>query len=768
MKYPCHRTRRRPLRTCISLAAASALASAALAQGVATERDLAPVVVTGLRAALDPHLPTTTASITADELKLQNVVNTEDALKYAPNLNIRKRYIGDRNALIGGRSSGNLQAQRGLVYVDGLLISNFLGRFNAPRWNIVAPEEVQRVDVLYGPFSALYPGNSIGTTVAITTRAPRATEASLRVLAYAQDYAAYGLEDTYQGDQQSLHAATRRGDWAITVGLNRLKSDSHPMQYQTLRVADGSTAAGGTPVTGAVRDTDPTGAPRLVVGAHSGALERAEQAQAKLRLGYDVTPQLQAQALYAHWRNDFTRRNASFLRGADGQAVWSGAVRIDGLRYTLPAGSFSPSEGVEEHAQTALSLRTRRSGGWNHSLVLSRYAVLKDQLRSADAPDPLAWAGGPGSVADGGATGWRTLELQSTYSPTGDERHAFTFGAHANRYLLNNVTHTLADWHSGSSTAAAPQQYYRGRTTVQALYAQDAWRLHPDWVATVGLRHERWKGEGGEQFIAGTNGNRPIAYAARSESATSPKASLSFSASDEWLLRASFGKGVRFPTVSELYQGARRGSSITVNDPHLRPEMSYAKDLTALREAPGSTLRVSLFEDDIRDTILQQTNVFTQVTNVQNIDRVRTRGIEFAGRLDDVFTKGLRLDANLAFTRSTTLRNSGNPAYEGQWWPRVPRLRGNLVASYQPGTRWAAMLALRHSGRQYANADNSDVQPDTYGGVSRYTVWDARLSWTPLRQAEFALGIDNLADRRYFVSHPYPGRTVFVETRLSY
>ena len=116
--------------------------------------------------------PKTTASQTAEDLRAQNLVNPEDALRYVPNLTIRKRYIGDRNALIGGRSFSTLQAPRGLVFMDGYLLSNFLGRFDAPRWNMIAPEEIDRIDVLYGPYSAIYPGNSIGTTVVVTTRKP--------------------------------------------------------------------------------------------------------------------------------------------------------------------------------------------------------------------------------------------------------------------------------------------------------------------------------------------------------------------------------------------------------------------------------------------------------------------------------------------------------------------------------------------------------------------------------------------------------------------
>jgi len=163
--------------------AALALARAAHAQGVATDAQLQTVTVaaTAVRSGLARNVPSSSASKTAEELRDQNLFNPEDALRYVPNTTIRKRYAGDRNALIGGRSFGPLQPSRGLAYVDGYLISNFLGRFDGPRWNMVTPEAIARVDVLYGPFSAIYPGNSIGTTVAITEREPRGFEASARL-----------------------------------------------------------------------------------------------------------------------------------------------------------------------------------------------------------------------------------------------------------------------------------------------------------------------------------------------------------------------------------------------------------------------------------------------------------------------------------------------------------------------------------------------------------------------------------------------------------
>ena len=113
----------------------------ARAQGVATDKLIDAITVTGARERTGVDVPNTTASKTAAELRTQNLFNPEDALNYLPNLTIRKRYIGDRNSLIGGRSFSTLQPARGLVFMDGYLLSNFLGQYEAPRWNMVAQRD---------------------------------------------------------------------------------------------------------------------------------------------------------------------------------------------------------------------------------------------------------------------------------------------------------------------------------------------------------------------------------------------------------------------------------------------------------------------------------------------------------------------------------------------------------------------------------------------------------------------------------------------------
>lgn len=750
----------------LTLLVVQAIAIHAHAQGVATEQTLAPITVTGARSPLDPNLPTTTASKTAEQLRDQNFVNVEDALKYVPDMTIRKRYAGDRNALIGGRSFSELQAPRGLVYADGYLLSQFLGQFNAPRWNVVAPEELARIDVLYGPFSALYPGNSIGTTVVMTTRKPQKFEGSARIQYFTQQLDDSGYSGDYQGHQESAWFGNKVGDWTYSIGVNRLQNRSQPMQYVTLTPSASPAAA--TPVTGAFLGTDTSGKPLYFAGPNGSALEDNLQEQAKLKLGYDFSSSLYGEILYTHWHNSAKRNGASLLRDGAGNPVYAGLVSINGAKYSIPAGAFSPQTVEETHGMWGAKLTTKNKQGWNASAVATLYDITTDLTRSATTAPPIALGGGAGTYADNSGTGWQTLDLQTTYTPRKDEAHALALGYHINRYQLQNKTFATTDWLNGGPGALTAGFF--GKTSLQALFVQDAWKLSPQWLLTTGLRYEEWRTFDGRRDTALTS----LSYANRKDYAWSPKASLSWMPDDHWVLKASLGKGVRFPTVSELFQGSVAGNTIVNNNPGLRPERSFAKELSAERDysfdTTSGTLRVSLFEDDVRDTIISQTNivVFPNVTNIQNIDRVRTRGIELQASASDLGWKGFSLSGSLTLSQSTILENANNPTLIGKDWIRVPRVRANLMGTYQPNASWRASLGVRHAGRMYGSLDNSDTNGNTFGGVSSYTVWDAKASYRISQYLEASFGIDNLTDKRYYVYHPYPGRTFIGELRASF
>src|SRR6476619_7514568 len=153
------------------------------------------IVITGTRLDESANGPARHESVDAAVLRATtNVVNVEDSLRYLPSLLVRKRHIGDTQAPLATRTSGVGASARSLIYVDGVLLSALIGNnnsFASPRWGMVAPEEIERVDVLYGPFSAAYPGNAIGAVVNITTCMPDKLEASATAATNVQKFNQY-------------------------------------------------------------------------------------------------------------------------------------------------------------------------------------------------------------------------------------------------------------------------------------------------------------------------------------------------------------------------------------------------------------------------------------------------------------------------------------------------------------------------------------------------------------------------------------------------
>jgi iron complex outermembrane recepter protein len=699
------------------------------------------------------------SSVTIDRERIEqsNVIGSEDLLRYAPNLTLRSRYIGDRNALIGGRSNSTTQGSRSLVYIDGLLISDLLGAsFNPPRWGMVSPAEIQSMDVLYGPFSAELPGNSMGTTVQITTRYPRDFSVTADTQLFSQNFSdEYGYKENFDGNRLNVTMGESYQRWRWFGAVSRLDTTSHPMQYATANFI----MANNQPlVNGTIVDLDPNGLPRVVLGPTG--IEDTQQINAKFKTGFDITDDVTLEFVLGYWQNNYDRRAISFLTDSNGAAVYNGDRRLpDGRAIRISNNAFSPQAGNEEHWQSALSLTWKLNEHWALQAIASDYRVAENELRSATASLPNANNGDAGSVSFGDGTGWNTFDVKLDGH---FELHRFRYGIHADRYVLAANVFNTADWRTGIPTART--SIFGGKAKTIAAYIQDDWKFAPSWELAAGLRYEQWTAFDG---MRGVNANPLLLYAERTIDGFSPNLSLSKELGDNWKTRASVGKAVRFPTVSELFQGSVSGQIIVNSDPNLKPEESFSKEIALEGNLWGGDVRASVFEDDIRNSLFSQTNlsVTPNVTNIQNIGRMRNRGIELVGEWKDLGVDGLSLTSSLAFNRSTILDNNNFPASEGKRGPRIPETRASAVLSYRANEDWRFSLAGRYSGRQWNTLDNIDINPNTFGGTSNFTVLDAKVTRRLFDGLTLGLGVDNLTDEKYYVFHPYPSRTFFLELR---
>ena len=763
----------KPTKTSLALAILAAFATAANAQESidatstgAPMKQMGTVVITGNRpSSLPTQIPTTIEGISAAEIaRTINAFDAEDALKYLPSLLVRKRYIGDYNhAVLSTRASGTGNSARSAVYADGILLSNYLGNGAtfAPRWGMVTPSEIERVDVLYGPFSAAYGGNSVGAVVDYVTRMPRRFEAHAKLSLSHQPFRLYNTRDNFNGRQGSVSLGNRQGAWSWFIDLSRNDSDGQPQTFVTRLPSAGTPTGNPDSVTGAVPGQDRAYRDWLILG--TATQYQTVQDHLKAKLAYDVSPTLRATYVLGLWQNDSEGRPASYLNNSAGQPVYSGPVTIDGRTYALGPLDFHVSNEKLRHLMHGLTVKRYTKGVFDWELAASLYDYDEDLLRAATVALPGALNGGTGRIVDGSGTGWNTFAAKGIWRPQGLQgAHIVEFGYQREAYKLASIEHATANWIDGA--AGARNQAFGGRTRTQALYVQDTWRFARSWKAVLGARLERWEASDGRTSNAVTT----VAHADRRDHFVSPKAALAWQATPDWTLKASLGRAVRMPTVSELYQGGVNGAGVLINnDPNLAPERSWTGELTAERTFEAGSLRLTAFGERTHDALYSQTNVLVtpNVGNVQNVGRIDTRGFELAYGATDVHWAGLDLNASLTWTDSRIERNDNFPPSVGKRQPRIPEWRATGVASYRVNDKLALTLAARYSGDQFSTLDNSDPNGFAYQGASKYFTVDLRVTYRLNAQWSVALGIDNLNNYQYWNFHPYPQRTFLAELK---
>jgi iron complex outermembrane receptor protein len=298
--------------------------------------------------------------------------------------------------------------------------------------------------------------------------------------------------------------------------------------------------------------------------------------------------------------------------------------------------------------------------------------------------------------------------------------------------------------------------------------------LSPQWKTVLGLRAEHWTASEGYKIASG--GQR-VDYQERSETYLSPKAAIGFQAAEDWTLKLSTGRAVRMPTAGELFQGGLSNAgayvaSDPVTNPNLRPEKSWTTEFSSEWDWGAHQLRTTLFHELTQDALYSQSAIIDgkPVSSTQNIDRMRTFGLELAYRGIDLGVRGLDLNASVTWTDSKITENAGYVSTPGdtigQQQPRVPMWRGTLLATWRATPQLSISYGVRAASNQYGTLNNSDTNGFTYQGFSKFFSTDLRARYQIDRQWSAAVGIDNLNNYQYWNFHPYPQRSYSAELKF--
>lgn len=309
-----------------------------------------------------------------------------------------------------------------------------------------------------------------------------------------------------------------------------------------------------------------------------------------------------------------------------------------------------------------------------------------------------------------GVIGWEVARVNFRHSNNSPYGGASTVSA-------GNPAHGA--WSSPDPTLAK----FDTRSTLQALYAEDAWQFANQWLLMAGIRHDV-ADVSRDELVNGTDFDKTLR-------------------GNAWRLGLTY----QLSPATSLYAQASTGhdpvtSIITMNLSNSNFTLTKGKQVeTGIKQSLGNGLgewTAALFRID-KDDIITRDPV-NPALSVQGGSQ-HSQGIELSAALTP--WKNWRFEGNFTVlrTRYDELLEAGGVDRSGKRPTDVPEQVANLWAHHRLGPVLAS-LGGRYVGKRYADNANSVVLP-------AYSVVDAALAWTYDQRTTLRLLGRNLTDKVY-------------------
>jgi iron complex outermembrane receptor protein len=701
-------TPRPPLRNWPALLAA--VAPAAFAQSAPETLPREEIVVTATRTPTSLFdVPASISAVDGDTVRDMHLgANLSESMGAVPGLVARDRqnYAQDEQVSVrgfGARSSFGLRGLR--VYVDGIPATLPDGQGWVSNIDLGS---VERVEVLRGPYSALY-GNSSGGVIQVFTQ-PGSAPAAV-----SGDFAA--------GSYGQVREETRLTGASGAVGYDADLSHFQTDGWRPHSAADRNFANVRLDLA-----ADPAGHWTFVV--NSVASPTAQDPLGLKRAQFEANPRsVDPAALQFNTRKTFdqTQAGALYERQLDAE---------DSLSWRLYGGHRNAEQfqAIPRSTQAALT----SPGG------------VIDLGRDYDGTDlhltrRMQLAGGPLTLTGG-------LSFDAL-----DE---------ARRGFLNYVGPATDTTYGVSGQLRRDQKNTVGDFD---QYLQALWQFQPDWNATLGVRHSRVQFNSTDNPIAGVGpgDNHAIGFAA-----TLPVLGLGYALAPDLRLYANAGRGFETPTLNELaYRpSGLPGINTALQADHSDNfEIGLEARGARLGRLQASVFHIRTANEIVTQTNTGGRAVYQNAggTLRDGLELAwwRQVGREGQAQLSYTYLNARYQDAYR--TCSTTPCPSASVLVgAGNALPSIAR--SNLYAdlAWKPATGWQGGIEFRAASRMFADDINSQAAPG-YGVASLRGGY--RMVLGNLDLNAFAR-VDNLFDRQYAGSvivdetslrfyEPAPGRS---------
>lgn len=675
--------------------------------------------------------PASVTVVTREEMRSHNITTIDDALRYEAGL-YRRRTKGVADSIASVTMRGLPGDDRTLVMLDGVQINDGYSG-NVP-WNELSADNVERIEVIRGPGSALYGGKAMGGIINIITRVPDKTEGMVRSgVTFLNDDATPNIF-TY-----GLSAATRQDALSLRAGWSAADSEG----YATDLVKKSTAAGAGKSNSGYGMQDRGTGASHWIVGDKGD--NRSYQDNLDLMARYELTDSAALRLDYARWHTQYWYANPhSYL---DDGTYRGNAQAHDGYRSAIiRPRDFAGGRGKTDTDKLIATLTD--SFGKTDVTLKGSYSLRQNWYTSVSTAVDKELDNQPGTLTESDTSTY-TAEVQATRPLPGD--NTLTAGLY---YSLDDVRRTvdLLTWYQDRESNNGESDLTKGRSRLTAAFLEDEWKATEMLTVYAGLRLDYWESMDGVSGV----GDGQVKHEDASDWGLSPRLAAVLTPLDDTYLRASVSRGFRAPNISELFNTWTSSSGITyASNPKLKPETVWTYELGGDQYLLERKVKLSAtaFHSEMEDMIDSVTNGNTR--KKENLGKVEINGAELGAEVRPA--DWLRAWGTWTINRAKYKKHEANPLAEGDYVAGVPLEIINLGG--EASWKWFTLsLAGNYLGRTYYDETNDDIE-GVYTGNSKRWLWDLKLICKPMENLELSAGVENLLDETYYQYYLAPPRS---------
>ena len=656
-----------------------------------------------------------TAVFSAADLRALGSRSLGDVLRAVPGLNVES--AGREGALTSLFSRGG-ESDYNLVLVDGVRVNQTGGMFDFSR---ISAAEIDRVEIVRGGQSSLYGSDAIGSVVHVFTRR-----------------AAPGDQPQVSGSVDAGSFATRRADASVAGGASGRLDYVFGASY---RQTDGA-FADILPEDDEFDQTTVNGGVGAVLG---------DRATLRAGLRYSTADSRSVGAIGFGSRDTGTAYDTEDLS-------WHVALTH---RY---APTLTGAATVAYSRADAVSIDSIADPGFELYAILSgtpgaRFPASPRLVRFVDQATFNALRGNPALIPAGEFLASTPFGVDdfTFHAPTSFRRPAFSY---------------KADWMWRDAQALSGGYEFEHESdplaadfdvTNHAFFAQQQFRLHERWFASVGGRVDRNSEYGTHLSPRLSAGGYLLPLGPRAISSAK--------------VFSNVGVGIKNPVFSELF-----GGPFADGNPGLTAERARTFDAGLEVTLDNQRWRTSLvyFDNDYNDQVAFRSTGFGRdgQPDFINVAGSAARGWELDAALQRP-VRGVTLAASYVFmdTEVTATASTSTQFQPGQPLLRRPRHSGVVRVGYLAGplsvNAEARVVGQRHDAAflGLVQATSSATPAGTPVDITvnpGYTVAGIGVDYRLRRATGVFLRLDNVTDEAYDSALGYPGlpRAVFVGVRF--